>query len=64
MAPDATVLVALRRQSSFSHRYFDGDGVLGRRTEAADSDTSAGLRLDSWLELAGPAAQLSSPLSA
>eukprot|EP00966_Prymnesium_polylepis_P322426 7378681-Prymnesium_polylepis.1 len=36
IAPDATVLVAPRRQNSFSHRSFDGDGVLGRRTDAAD----------------------------
>ena len=62
MAPDATVLVAPRRQNSFSHRSFDGDGVLGRRTDAAD--TSAALRLDFWLEMAGLAEQLSSPLSA
>jgi hypothetical protein len=62
MAPDATVLVAPRRQNSFSHRSFDGDGVLGRCTDAAD--TSAALRLEFWLDLAGPAEQLSSPLSA
>ena len=61
MAPHATVLVALRRQNSFSHRSFDGDGVLGRCTDAAD--TSAALRLEFWLDLAGPAEQLSSPLS-
>jgi len=42
MAPHATVLVAPRRQNSFSHRSFDGDGVLGRCTDAAD--TSAALR--------------------
>eukprot|EP00966_Prymnesium_polylepis_P075373 1748256-Prymnesium_polylepis.1 len=29
MAPDATVLVALRRQSSFPHRSLDGGGLLG-----------------------------------
>ena len=62
MAPDATVLIAPRRQNSFSHRSYDGDGVLGRRTDAAD--TSAALRLDFWLEMAGLAEQLSSPLSA
>ena len=62
MAPHATVLVALRRQNSFSHHSFDGDGVLGRRTDAAD--TSAALRLDFWLEMAGLAPQLSLPLSA
>jgi len=61
MAPDATVLVALRRQSSFLHRSFDGGGLLGRCTDAAD--TSAALRPDTWLELAGLAPQLSSPLS-
>eukprot|EP00966_Prymnesium_polylepis_P296959 6860624-Prymnesium_polylepis.1 len=37
MAPDATVLVAPRRQNSFSHRSFDGEGVLGRRTDAPES---------------------------
>jgi len=62
MALDATVLVALRRQSSFLQRSFDGGGLLGRCTDAAD--TLAALRLDSWLEMAGPAPQLSSPLSA
>eukprot|EP00966_Prymnesium_polylepis_P235233 5440615-Prymnesium_polylepis.1 len=58
MAPDATVLVAPRRHNSFSHRSFDSDGVLGRRTDA--DDTSAAFRLEFWLELAGPAEQLSS----
>jgi len=62
MALDATVLVALRRQSSFLQRSFDGGGLLGRCTDAADM--LAALRLDSWLEMAGPAPQLSSPLSA
>ena len=62
MAADAAVLVALRRQSSFSHRSLDGGGPLDRCTDA--SDTSAALRPNSCLELAGPAAQLSSPLSA
>ena len=62
MAPHATVLIALRRQNSFSHHSFDGDDVLGRCTDTAD--TSAALRLDFWLEMAGMAEQLSSPLSA
>jgi hypothetical protein len=44
MAPHATVLVALRRQNSFSHHSFDGDDVFGRCTDTAD--TSAALRLD------------------
>jgi len=57
MALDATVLVALRRQSSFLQRSFDGGGLLGRCTDAAD--TLAALRLDSWLDMAGPALQLS-----
>jgi hypothetical protein len=61
MAPHATVLVALRRQSSFLHRSFDGGGLIGRCTDAAD--TSAALGPDSWLEMAGPMPQLSSPLS-
>eukprot|EP00966_Prymnesium_polylepis_P109155 2526033-Prymnesium_polylepis.1 len=43
MAPDATVLVALRRPSSFLHWSFDGGGLLAGCTDAADSDTSAAL---------------------
>jgi hypothetical protein len=57
MAADAAVLVALGRQSSFSHCSLDGGGPLDRCTDA--SDTSAALRPNSCLELAGPAAQLS-----
>ena len=33
-ALDASVRVPLSRQSSFSRRSFDGDGVLGRRAHA------------------------------
>eukprot|EP00966_Prymnesium_polylepis_P099559 2305895-Prymnesium_polylepis.1 len=33
MAADAAVLVALRRQSTFSHRSLDGGGPLDRCTE-------------------------------
>eukprot|EP00966_Prymnesium_polylepis_P279727 6462637-Prymnesium_polylepis.1 len=62
--PDATVLPPGRAAASEQlwHRSFDGGGLLGRCTHAAD--TSAALRPDSWLEQAGPEAQLSSPLSA
>ena len=56
------LLVALRRQNSFSHHSFDGYGVLGRCIDTAD--TLAALSLDSSLEMAGPADQLFSPLSA
>eukprot|EP00966_Prymnesium_polylepis_P236772 5476093-Prymnesium_polylepis.1 len=64
MAADAAVLVTLRRQSSFSHHSLDGGGPLDRYTDASDtrrprSDPTA---VSSWL--VGPAAQLSSPLSA
>eukprot|EP00966_Prymnesium_polylepis_P019291 444964-Prymnesium_polylepis.1 len=44
MAPDATVLVALRRPSRFLHHSFDGGGLLARCTDAVD--TSAALRPD------------------
>eukprot|EP00966_Prymnesium_polylepis_P024523 564908-Prymnesium_polylepis.1 len=62
MAADAAVPVALRRQSSFSHRSSDGGDPLDRCTDA--TDTPAALRPNSCLDLAGPAAQLFSPLSA
>eukprot|EP00966_Prymnesium_polylepis_P159000 3675013-Prymnesium_polylepis.1 len=51
MAPDATVLVAPRRRSRCLHRSFDGDGVLGRRTDASDTSAarSASNSGSSWL---------------
>eukprot|EP00966_Prymnesium_polylepis_P193588 4487079-Prymnesium_polylepis.1 len=66
MAPDATVLVAPRRQKRFSYRSYDGDGVLSvdvltlptrRRRSASNSGSS-------WLVWRSSCAALSSPLSA
>eukprot|EP00966_Prymnesium_polylepis_P061974 1438116-Prymnesium_polylepis.1 len=57
MAPHATVLVALRRQSSFLHRSFDGGGLLGRcvltlPTRQPRSDPTARLARDGWSDAA------------
>ena len=63
MAADAAVLVALRRQSSFSHRSLDAGDATAAALSIDEvtlpcSDTSAARRPNSCLELAGPAAQV------